>query len=105
MKYKSDFWFLGTALFFLIISAYNNSEFSRMFNLSTWMAILWVGIFLFLFYKYGNMKNVEGGFIVFAVFGPVLALIYTSLIHPDIYSFLSWVCIGLEVGNVLIKTW
>lgn len=105
MKYKSDFWFLGTALFFLVLSAYNNPQFSRLFAIATWMGIIWVAIFLYLLFKKANKDNLESGFIVFITVGPILALIYTSLVHPDIFGFLSWVFIGLEIGNVLIKTW
>jgi hypothetical protein len=105
MKYASDMFFLGIAIILFIISAITDNLFPIMFNTSILLILFWIGLLCFILYHYVNHKNLMAILSVIAVVGIVVLIGITSLAHRNIFNFLGWIAIILEIGNVLIKTW
>ena len=105
MKYLSDVWFIGIAAAFFIVSAISDKVFQTLLNTSIILILFWIGLLCFILYHFIDHKRIIEIITVVAVIGLVVIIAVTSLVHRNVFNFLGWIFICLEIGNILIKTW
>lgn len=100
---RKDFYFLGASAIFFIISIVLNPGFlsyftSAFFIILVILAILVNFILSFNYNKIADLITLVVSLIVF-----LITVIYLSFSHPNVFNFLGWTCLGLEILYITIK--